>query len=383
MARAKGRDELRSKCKAITALLPYAVWRERDGEPVMLNTFLRAAWASGVMYFTWHRIDRFAGPLLSGASPRAIVLTSPHIPWYLLTDRKDLVRQWAAATSLVPCTEEVAQCVVDTLLQIASRKKLLPHIKEDLWAWMTRRPYLPPVCAGRYYATYPHVAKAVRKLQDVEILKSYLLLTWSEWDALWNEGFAEACASILVDLCGTRMKHHRVDLVQRLDHVLGELDQGLEYLQRRNPNLREYDFDLMVRQYRRLREAITRGSLPTVTFLHILTPAEMRRTPHDVHVRASSPMSVAIHLYQPRVYPLYISLHHPFSHRIHKARCPPDFSDGRAPTLVPANTRRLQWNRAAQPESQGGTHPGDARLARETGGVFKVITCYLYVLSNY
>ena len=296
MAKTGDPDELRSKCKAITALLPYAVWREQDGEPAMLGTFICAAWASGMMYFTWHRIDRFAGTMLSEASPRAIVLASPHIPWYLLTDRRDLVRHWAAATCVVPYTEEVAQCVVDTLLQIASRKKLLPCITADLWMWLTRLPSLPPVCAGRYYATYPHVAKAVRKLGDIEVLKSYLLLTWSEWDALWNEGFAEVCASILVDFCGTRMKHHRVDLVERLDHVLRELDLGLEYLQERNSNLREYDFQQMVYQYRRLREVITRESLPTVTFFHILTPAETQRNPHNIHVCASSLMSIASRL---------------------------------------------------------------------------------------
>ena len=271
MAETGDPDELRSKRKAVTALLPYAIWQERGGEPLMLNTFLRAAQASGMMYFTWHRIDRFASTLLSEASPRAIVLASPHIPWYLLTDRRDLVQQWAAATSLVPYTEEVARSVVDTLLQVASRRKLLPYITADLWAWLKKRPSLPPVCAGRYYGTYLHVTKAVRKLEDVEVLKSYLLIVWSEWDAIWNEGFDQICASIRGDLSGTRMDRHCVDLIQRLDHVLGELDQGLEYLQQRNHNLREYDFQLMESQYRELREmlpevdteAITRGPLPT------------------------------------------------------------------------------------------------------------------------
>jgi len=312
MAGIKSQGELHSKCKAITALLPYAVWRERDGDPVMLNTFLRAAWASEVMYFTWHRIDRFTDPLLSGATPRAIVLTSPHIPWYLLTDRGDLVRQWAMATSLVPHTEEVAQSVVDTLLLIASRKKLLPCIAEDLWAWLTSRPYLPPVCAGRYYATYPHVVRAVRGVKDIEVLKSYLLLTWSEWDALWNEGLTEVCVSMLMDFCGARMKHHRMELIQRLDHVLGELDQGLEYLQQRNPNLREYDFQSMVYQYQRLRETITRESLLTVTFFYVLTPTEMRRNPHNIYVRASSPMFITSpKLPPPHLYTYFDSLVHP------------------------------------------------------------------------
>ena len=281
MAKTGDPHELRSKCKAVTAFLPYAVWQERTGEPLMLDAFLRAAWASGIMYFTWHRADRFACTLLSEASPRAIVLASPHIPWHLLTDRGDLVQWWAVATSAVPYTEEIAQSVVDTLLQIASRRKLLPYITEDLWAWLITRPFLPPVCAGRYYGTYPHVVKAIRKLEDIEVLKSYLLLAWSEWDALWNEGFDQICASIRGDFGGTRMDRHWVDLIQRLDHVLGELDRGLEHLQRRNPNLREYDFHQMEYQYRRLREtlleanieAIARGPLPSAMVFCILTLA--------------------------------------------------------------------------------------------------------------
>lgn len=307
-------DELHSKYKAVTALLPYAVWRERGGQPVMLDTFLRAAWASGILYFTWHRVDRFVSTLLAKASPRAIVLASPHVPWHLLTDREDLVEQWAAATSAVPHTKEVAQCVVDTLLQIASRRKLLPRITRDLWAWLTKRPSLPPVCAGRYYGTYPHVAKAVRELKDVEVLKSYLLITWSEWDALWNEGFDEVCASIRRDFGETGVDHHWADLIQRLDHVLGQLDLGLEHLQQRNPNLREYDFQLMECQYRKLREKllkyryrghretlveanieISRGSFPVVTAFYILTPVGRRRIPRNVYVRASSPVSIALH----------------------------------------------------------------------------------------
>ena len=274
MAETGDLDELHSKCKAVTAFLPYAVWQERDGEPVMLDAFLRAAWASGLLYFTWHRADRFAITLLSEASPRAIVLSSPHIPWYLLTDRGDLVGLWAAATSAIPYTEDVAQCVVDTLLQIASRRKLLPCITRDLWAWLTTRPSLPPVCTGRYYGTYRHVVKAIRELEDVEVLKSYLHLAWSEWDALWGGGFDQVCASIHGDFGGTRTDRHWVELIQRLDHVLGELNRGLGHLQKRNPILREYDFQLMDDQYRRIREtlleanmeAITSGSLPTVAF---------------------------------------------------------------------------------------------------------------------
>jgi len=41
------------------------------------------------------------------------------------------------------------------------------------------------------------------------------------------------------DFCGIEMDRYRVDLVQRLDHVLGELDRGLEYLREDRPELYE------------------------------------------------------------------------------------------------------------------------------------------------
>jgi hypothetical protein len=86
-----------------------------------------------------------------------------------------------AAASAVPYTNEAAQNVVNTLLQIASKEELLPHIPVNVWLWLTKRPPLPPICSGRYVGTRAHVVKAVRALKDIEILKSYFLLVWSEW----------------------------------------------------------------------------------------------------------------------------------------------------------------------------------------------------------
>ena len=110
------------------------------------------------------------------------MLVSPYIRWDWLTCRGGLVQLWATAVSAVPDTEEVASSVVDTLLQIASQRDLLPHIPADTWLWLTKRPHLPPICLGRNAGTYAHVVKAVRALKDVEVLKSYFLLVWSEWN---------------------------------------------------------------------------------------------------------------------------------------------------------------------------------------------------------
>ena len=179
------------KCKAITALLPYAMERERDGQPEMFDTFLQAVRASKNRDFTWHRIGVYASRMPREVSSRAIVLVLPHIRWSQLTDRRDLIQRWALAAYAVPYTEEIGQCVVNTLLQIASQRELLSHIPADAWSWLTKRPSLPPICRGRDVGTRPHVVRAVRALKDIEILKSYFLLIWSAWNYFSSNSFGD------------------------------------------------------------------------------------------------------------------------------------------------------------------------------------------------
>ena len=172
---------IEAKRKAITALLPYALREERDGQPEMFDTFIQAVRASKDRDFTWHWIRQYASSIPHETSPRAIVLVLPYFRWGRLTAREDLIRRWAAAASEVPCTEEVTQSVVDTLLQIASQEELIPHIPADAWSWLNKRPSLLPICRGRDVGTRAHVIRAVRALKDIETLKSYFLLVWSEW----------------------------------------------------------------------------------------------------------------------------------------------------------------------------------------------------------
>jgi len=304
MVRAEDSDKLFSKRKAIMALLPYMVWQERDGQPEMFYMLQRAAGVSRTLEFTWHHVEQFAITLLSKATPRAIVLASPHIPWSSLAISRDLVRKWAAATSAVSYTEEVAQSVVNTLLWIASLNRLSPHITADVWLWLKRQPQLPPVCLGRRFGTSPEAVKVVRGLKDIEVLKSYLLIVWSEWSTLWDDGSKEICASIREDFCGIGMGCHRADLIQRLDDVLGQLDRELEYLQQHSPGLRKRSVNSIRHRYRQLRgtlldvdaKAIARTSsyYPMVLPFCVLIQVGICRIScnGDIYVCASSPMSI-------------------------------------------------------------------------------------------
>jgi len=297
MAEAGDEPILRGKRKAITTLLPYAAWLERDGRPGMLDAFLRAARALG---FMWYHPTHFSNMLSSKASPRAVVLASPYIPWRSSPKGVGLVQRWAAAVSAAPHTEEVAQSVVDALLRIASHRELSPHITLDAWSWLKKRPSLPFTCTGRRFGTYSNNVKAVRELKDIEVLKSYLVLVWSEWDAILDEGFDEMHASVCWDFGGIGMGHHRADLIHRLDHILGQLDRGIEHLKQRVPGVDGQKFRKMKNQYGKLRyilleanaRAIAGTSYRVTTLLSILIQTGTHRISHDVYVHASPPIPI-------------------------------------------------------------------------------------------
>ena len=244
-----------SKCEAITTLFPYVTQRERGGERDMLDVFLRLASYLGRLDFVWHRIEPLVVTMLEEGShvslKEAIILAAPHFNWKKFANGEHLVGLWAAAASEVPYTDDIGQSVVDTLLQIARRDLLRPHIPVVMWSWLDKRPSLPSVCLGRQFGTTRDVVRTVRDLGDIDILKSYLLLVWSEWDHL--RGAREMAISLREDFGGIGMWHHREDLLYHLDRILEELGRGFNYLHQHNPSIRGDDVMQMRLQYRRLR----------------------------------------------------------------------------------------------------------------------------------
>ena len=260
LADGDGRNILSRKCKAITALLPYATLQGRDTQHPILDVLLRAVKASRSSSFSWHHIRPFLERQLNGAGDvslkRVIMVASPYIPWGRRPFDGDLVKAWAAAASAIPKEEGVAPNIVDTLLQIAHQELLQPHHHSDVWSWLTLRPSLPPTCKGREGGSHPDVVRMFRDLKDIEILKSYLLLVWSEWDFLYDAGFRDMCNLIRKDFSGIEMHSHRADLVERLDHVLEQLDRGLEHLRQDKPKLSKDDLQEGKDQYGKLREIL-------------------------------------------------------------------------------------------------------------------------------
>ena len=342
-AEAEDRSPLQSKRKAIIALLPYAVLQERDGQSEMFDAIIHATRASGMV---WHRIAQSVSTLLSVASPRAIILVSLyfHRDWL---QEGDVIQRWAEAASVAPYSEDVAQSVVDILLQSASDPRLSQHITADIWAWLTKRPSLPPICLGRHFGTYTRVVKAVQALEDAEVLKSYFLLVWSEWNGVLSDSpyllserppthrISSSCPlssstpnthppntsddvscsfclmriSIQKDFGGVGMERHRADLVHHLDHVLTQLDRGPGYLWQHGPDTNADDLQRRKDQYRILRETlldtINRAPHLTIIPLRILTPGR-HRIPHNIYVCTPSSMPVVSRLERSILTPYFV-----------------------------------------------------------------------------
>ena len=203
-------------------------------------------------------IERYTVTLLSEPPPPSLNRVTVHLSTYVPLDRWDesMISRWTAVVSSVPYSEKVGWSVVSTLLQLANTVTLRPLIPIDVWALLKKQPSLPPVCRGRDLGNHREVVHHVRGLGDLEILKSYFLLIWSEWNGLDDSGFAEMQVSIIEDFGGVGMMDHRVDLTNRLDRVLRELGRGLEHLKQFKPWFDEGRVQRRERRYRTLREAL-------------------------------------------------------------------------------------------------------------------------------
>ena len=253
-------SQICSKYKTITALFPYAVWRELNGKRETLDSLLRVVRSSKRHGFMWKRVRLLIATLLNeeshASTKRATVLASPHLRWRDFPNSRELIKLLAAAAAAVPYTEEVGMSVVDTLLQIASNDSLRPSIPSNMWLWLHKRPSLPPACWGRYLASCQNVVQTIRNLEDIETLKSFLLLVWSEWDGLYSEGIEEMDSSIQLGFGKIEMWRHREDLLRRLGHILDQLDLGLEHMGQHDPGINEGDIQQRKELYRAFREVL-------------------------------------------------------------------------------------------------------------------------------
>lgn len=248
------------KPKAISALLPHAITLGQSGDQEMVNAIIHLACNSESWRLIPGYINPYIGALLSETTPpsldQAVTLLSPCLPRNLWD--KCMVARWAAAVSAASYTMRVGWSVVCTLLWLASKETLRPHIPADIWAWLKKQQSLPPVCAGRVIGTNQDTVRHVRGLGDLDILKSYFLLVWSEWNAPNDSGFSEMELSIVEDLGGIGMHRHRRELIERLNHVLGELDRGLNHFKQHQYWISNHKFQRRKVRYGTLKRVLFR-----------------------------------------------------------------------------------------------------------------------------
>ena len=214
------------KPEVVDPLFWYAVQLERLGDTSLFDAIIHFAKEEIITYGSHTPSLRRlkVSDVFIYASPRAAVLAAPHIQWEQGTpiDVRSLISKWVAAVSAVPYTEEIAQDVVDVLLQVAANSSARPYIPAGIWLWLYKRPSLSP-CRGLLLGDMPGVVRAVRALNDIGMLTSYLVLVWSHWKV--PDFQDEMHALIREDFNGIGMGCHRGELLQRLDFILGELDR--------------------------------------------------------------------------------------------------------------------------------------------------------------
>jgi hypothetical protein len=212
---------------------------------------------------------------------------------------RNAVARWVEAASTIPYSEVVGRSVVDALLQISADEFLRSPIPLNIWAWLKNRPSLPRVCRGRSEGPGQSAVSHIRGLGDVEIVKSYLLLVWSEWDSLDTDGFAEMQTSIREDFGGIEGYGHRDNLIKHLDRILGELDP------RHYNRLGKKQYGLLKKQYgllknvllevdKRATETLTRTPLPPVSsfLIRVLSIVDAFRNPFNLCLRPTSSVTV-------------------------------------------------------------------------------------------
>ena len=158
-----------------------------------------------------------------------ILLLSPYIPWNNALCSKGDIIGWAVAALAVPYTEEVGWDVVRSLLRSVCHSSLRPHIPIEIWAWLKKHSTLPPPYQGLGIEITSDTVRCVQGLGDVEILKSFFLLAWSECTDDYGPVAMED--SLRGFFCGIGMQGHRRDLTERLDRVVRGCDQGENYLE--------------------------------------------------------------------------------------------------------------------------------------------------------
>ena len=221
-------------------------------------------------------VRRGIGPLISGMLSAAwgfdvrariavCALSCVEDAWFHVPDKYIFIQHWISAASSLRYTPEIGRSVVEVILRMACVYQWRPHITMKAWGWLARRPQLPPVCRARSLCCNDLGAiSKVESLKDIEILKGYLIVVWSEWDWLAPWVCSYMCTVIRKHFRGERKRGHRDELRDRLLHIRKQLDLGLDYLREHGSEMSAACFQPTKEAYEALME-----TLSEVELLHV------------------------------------------------------------------------------------------------------------------
>ena len=272
-------------CKAVSTLLPYAIFLEQCGQPQVLDAISHMAKAMQpkILTFMWYPVRPFITTLFKKPNPPSLNwvlgLISPNVPWHDGPHDRNMVSRQAATTSAALDPEEVHWSVADELLHIAFFDSLQP---------------IPSDFSERPEGTGGDITHKVQALGDFGILKSYLLLVWPEWCHIGGlpGDLTEMQASIREEFCGIEMFWHREDLIKQLNDILFSLEN--HQLGQTEEPWRELKRVLLELDEEAVNALVTRKP-PTFLNFDLLTPVDVDRTSLDFHMCSPSPIPMILH----------------------------------------------------------------------------------------
>ena len=269
---------IHSRRKPISALFPHAVLLARRGQRGMLDVLSHAARVSDSWPFMWHRIKPFIMTLFDMPNPPSLNwvlgLISPRVLWHDQPHGHSTVAWQAPAPSY---TEEVDRSAVDEVLRVAF------------------------TTSGQLARNEEPAVRQVRALGDAGVLRSYLLLLWSQWYYRYRyEDFDEMQISIQEDFGGIGMGGHRGELIRRLDgfrwelaertgkaveqcrdlkRLLFEVDGRAEKILTRTPSWLIHSGLLIINALGHVQNLTQPSCAPCLSHAHNLAPGKLATTP--------------------------------------------------------------------------------------------------------
>jgi len=219
--------------KAISTLFVYATRREQDGDPRLLTAFLRVAKdfpqsSNWIRYPFGAAVSELLGKESSNLQKRAAVLAAPLMPqsWKFIEDKGEFINAWLSAVHRVKEMGGVTEGAIRMSFDMVWDNEWRPHMTPEVWALLKRGHRTWTL----YWKGHPFVVEgagvipAVRSLGDVEILTSFLILTWSGLDVVPDELTDQMCAALREEY-GIGGDAYREELLQCLDCALEHLNQ--------------------------------------------------------------------------------------------------------------------------------------------------------------